>query len=170
MLLRTMISSALLLFLACRPGDGPASAFSNNPHAVPVALTRFRSDSIAFAQYSGVTTAEDFVIRDAAAWNDLWQRIYATQTPVPPLPAIDFSQEMVIASALGSQPSGGFDVLLSDAAQDSSGVVIAVRATSPGAHCIVTLALTQPIDVARLAKTDGAVRFEKSAQPVDCGS
>ena len=102
--LRTMTSSALLLVVACRPGDGPASSFGNDPHAVPVSLIRFRTDSTAFAQYSGINQAQNFVIRDAAAWNDLWQRIYATQTPVPPPPDVDFNTQMVVASALGPGP------------------------------------------------------------------
>lgn len=169
MSLRAITSLAALLVVACRPSDAPTSAFSNDPHAAPIPLTRFSSDSTAFAQYSGVMQAENLVIRDAAAWSDLWQQIHATVTPMPPVPAVDFSQEMVVASALGSKSSGGYNVLLTDAARDTSGVVVAVQVTSPGAHCAVTQALTQPIDIARLVKTDGAVRFAATQHPVDCG-
>lgn len=170
MTLRPIPFAAALLCVACRTSDVPASSFSNDPHAVPIPLIRFRTDSIAFEFSSGVGQAQNFVIKDAAAWNDLWQRIYATQTPVPPLPDVDFNTQMVVASAIGGKPTGGYDVLLTGAAQDTSGLVIAVRATSPGAHCIVTQAFTQPIDIARLAKTGGDVRFEQTEQVVDCGS
>jgi hypothetical protein len=170
MTLRTIPCAAALLCVACRTSDVPASTFSNDPDAVPIPLIRFNPDSIAFAQYSGVAQAQNFVIKDAAAWNDLWQRIYATQTPVPPLPDVDFNTQMVVASAIGGKPSGGYGVLLTGAARDTGGLVIAVRATSPGAHCIVTQAFTQPIDIARLVKTGGDVRFEQTQQTVDCGS
>ena len=170
MTLRPIPFTAALLCVACRTSDVPASSFSNDPHAVPIPLIRFRTDSIAFEFSSGVGQAQNFVIKDAAAWNDLWQRIYATQTPVPPLPDVDFNTQLVVASAIGGKPTGGYDVLLTGAAQDASGLVIAVRATSPGAHCIVTQAFTQPIDIARLAKTGGDVRFEQTEQVVDCGS
>jgi hypothetical protein len=168
MSLRTIPFAAGLLVGACRSSDVPASSFSNDPHAVPIPLIRFRPDSIAFAQYSGISEARNFVIRDAAGWNDLWQRIYATQTPVPPMPDVDFNTQMVVASSIGGRPSGGYEVLLTGAAHDTGGLVIAVRATSPGAHCFVTLAFTQPIDIARLAKTGGDVRFEQTQQTVDC--
>ena len=170
MTLRPIPFAAALLCVACRTSDVPASSFSNDPHAVPIPLIRFRTDSIAFEFFSGVGQAQNFVIKDAAAWNDLWQRIYATQTPVPPLPDVDFNTQMVVATAIGGKPTGGYDVLLTGAAQDTGGLVIAVRATSPGAHCIVTQAFTQPIDIARLAKTGGDVRFEQTEQVVDCGS
>ena len=169
MTLRTILVAALLC-VACRPGDVPASSFSTDSHAVPIPLIRFRTDSIAFASYSGVGQAQNFVIKDAAAWNDLWQRIYAGQTPVPPTPDVDFNTQMVVASALGGKPTGGYDIVLTEAAMDTGGLVIAVRATSPGAHCFVTQAFTQPIDIARLAKTGGDVRFEQTQYSVDCGS
>ena len=164
------IRYAALLCVACRAGDVPASSFSTDPHAVPIPLIRFRTDSFAFESYSGIGQAQNFVIKDAAAWHDLWRRIYASQTPVPPVPDVDFNTQMVVAAALGSKPTGGLDVVLTEAAMDTGGLVIAVRATSPGAHCIVTEAFTQPIDIARLAKTNGDVRFEQTQHSVDCGS
>ena len=169
MTLRTIPFAAALLIVACRTSDAPASSFSNDPHAVPLPLIRFRTDSIAFEFYSGIGQAQNFVIRDAAAWNDLWQRIYAGQTPTPPLPAVDFTQEMVVAAAMGGRPTGGYDIVLTEATQNSNGIVIAVRASSPGAHCFVTQAFTQPVDVARLAKSDASVQFEVTQQTVDCG-
>jgi hypothetical protein len=170
MSLRTIPFAVALLCVACRTSDAPASGFSSDPHADPIPLIRFRTDSIAFEFSSGIGQAQNFVIKDAAAWNDLWQRIYATQTPVPPLPDVDFNTQMVVAAAIGGKPTGGYDVLLTGAARDTDGLVIALRATSPGAHCLVTQAFTQPIDIARLAKSGGDVRFEQTQQVVDCGS
>ncbi len=170
MSLRTIPFAAALLVVACRTSDAPASSFSNDPHAVPILLIRFRTDSIAFEQYSGVSAAKYFLIKDAAAWSDLWQQIYADQTPTPPLPGVDFDTQMVVAAALGSRPTGGFDIVLTGAAQESAGLVIGVRATSPGAHCFTTQAFTHPIDIARLARSDASVRFDVTQQTVDCGS
>ena len=170
MTLRLIPFAAALLVVACRTSEVPASSFSSDPHAISIPLTRFNPDSLALAQYSGVTEAQNFVIRDATSWNDLWQRIYVGQTPTPPLPTVDFTQEMVVAAAMGGRPTGGYDIVLTDATQNSTGIVIAVRASSPGAHCFTTRALTQPVDVARLAKSDASVRFEVTQQTVDCGS
>ena len=170
MTLRLIPFAAALLVVACRTNDVPASSFSNDPHTVPIPLTRFNPDSIAFAQYSGITQAQNFVIRDATAWNDLWQRIYSNLNPAPPTPDIDFTREIVVAVALGSQTSGGYSVLLTQAAEDSAGILVSASATSPGARCITTQAFTQPLDVGRIARTDQPVRFTVSQHVLDCGS
>ena len=167
--LRT-ITCTVVLLAACRPTEGPASAFSTDPHAVPVALIRFRSDSIAFAQYSGVWQAENLVVRDARTWADLWQRIYADVNPAPPTPSIDFTQEMVVAVALGARNTGGYNVLLTGATHDTGGVLIRASETSPGPHCFTTQAFSQPIDLARVARSDQAVRFAVTQRVVDCRS
>ncbi len=170
MTLRPIPFAATLLVVACRSGDVPASSFSDDPHAVPMPLTRFTPDSIAFAEYSGVAQAQNFVIRDATAWNDLWQRIYANLNPMPPTPNVDFTREMVVAVALGTRNSGGYNVLLTQAAEDSAGIHVLASATSPGARCVTTGSLTQPLDVGRIAHSDQPVRFTVSQHVLDCGS
>lgn len=167
--LRT-ITSAALFVAACRPAEGPASVFSSDPHVTPIPLTRLSPDSIAFAQYSGVTQAQNFVIRDAAAWSDLWRQIHANLDSVPPTPNIDFMQEMIVAVALGSRNTGGYNVLLTQATEDAAGILVQAGETSPGSGCFTTQALTQPIDVARVARNDQPVRFLLTQDVVDCES
>jgi hypothetical protein len=151
----------LLWLVACQGADVPSSdpGLINPPAVAPLTLTRLRTDSIAFALYSGVRAPEHLVIRDAAAWSALWQNIHATADPMPPLPDVDFGQEMIVAAALGTRNSGGYNVLLTQANEDSGGVEIQVLETSPGADCFTTQALTQPIDLGRIERRDGPVRF-----------
>lgn len=156
--------------VACRAPDSPRpGARLTDPPPAPLTLTRLRSDSIAYALYSGVTTPEHLAIRDAAAWSTLWARIYATQRPVPPLPDVDFGKEMVIAAALGTRSTGGYNVLVTQATQDASGVHIQVVETSPGPDCITTQALSQPIDLARAPRRDAPVQFSITQQVRTCG-
>jgi len=161
----------ILWLAACGGGGLPPGnpGLTNPPVATDLTLTRFRTDSIAFALYSGVNTPENFVIRDAAAWDVLWHRIYATTDPMPPLPDIDFTQEMIVGAALGTRTSGGYDVLLTQATEDSGRVRIQVLETSPGAGCVVTLALTQPIDLGRVPRREGPVDFLLTQQTKRCG-
>lgn len=151
----------LLWLVACRGADVPSldPGLINPPAVAPLTLTRLRTDSIAFALYSGVRAPENLVVRDAAAWSALWQNIHATTDPMPPLPDVDFGQEMIVAAALGTRNSGGYNVLLTQANEDSGGVEIQVLETSPGADCFTTQALTQPIDLGRIERRDGPVRF-----------
>ena len=166
-----LFPASMLLLAGCGGVDLPAGnpGLTNPPIATELTLTRLRTDSIAFEQYSGISTPEHFVIRDAAAWEVLWHRIYATTDPMPPLPGIDFTQEMIVASALGTRTSGGYDVLLTQASEDSGRVRIGVLETRPGAGCAVTLALTQPIDLGRVPRRDGPVDFVVAQHTERCG-
>lgn len=160
----------VLGLVACRGADAPRlRAALTDPSSLSFTLTRWRSDSIAYALYSGVTTPQDLVIRDSADWRALWQLIHANQEPVPPLPDVDFGQEMILAAALGTQSAGGYNVLLSQATEDGSGVHVQVIETSPGADCITTLALSQPVDLARAPKRDAPVQFTITRQVRHCG-
>jgi hypothetical protein len=160
---------SLVAVLACRNGATPSADQGLSQPPASLALTRFRSDSVAFAQYSGVRSPATLVVRDAAAWAQLWEEIHATVEPKPDLPAIDFGQEMIVAAAMGSRNSGGYNILLTKASEGTEGVEIEVLETSPGAGCAVTLALTQPIDLARVERRYGPVRFVVRQQVRDCG-
>ncbi len=161
----------VVTLLACQGGElpapGPGTPGTRAGNAVP--LTRFRDDSFAYSLSSGVTSAQQLVIRDPVAWSSLWQQIHATETPVPPLPDVDFAREMIVAASLGTRSSGGYDVLLAGAVEDSTGLEISVTETSPGSTCVTTQALTQPIDLARTARRDGPVRFTTSRRVAACG-
>jgi hypothetical protein len=110
------------------------------------------------------------VVRDQAAWSELWHTIHAPMTPVPPLPMVDFGQEMVVAAGVGNRSSGGYDVLMGGAAEDASGLQIEVIETSPGPGCVTTQALTQPVDLARTPRRDGPVRFVTTRRINHCGA
>lgn len=167
--MRLQPTSPVLLSLVCLLGCGGSgqSAAITDP-TTPVTLTRFRTDSIAFAQYSGITAAGDLVVRDAAAWSALWQRIHAGQLPIPSLPEVDFSREVIVSAAMGTQSSGGYNILLTGASEDARGVEIRVLESSPGAGCGTTTALTQPVDLARMARQDVPIRFVASRQVREC--
>jgi hypothetical protein len=157
----SVLFASLLAVLGCK-GAGVSDSGSDvilPPLSASLSLIRFRTDSIAFALYSGVTVPQTAVIRDPAAWSALWQRIHANVDPMPPLPEVDFSQEMIVAAALGTRATGGYNVLLTQATEDSNGIQIHVLETSPGANCFNTQALTQPIDLGRVDRREVPVHF-----------
>jgi hypothetical protein len=165
-------ATSLLGLLACQGGDPPASAPGSlgTLTGTAVTLTRFGGDSVAYTSYSGVTAPLTVVIRDPVAWSELWQEIHATTIPVPLLPAVDFTQEMIVVAALGTRATGGYDILLAQAAEDASGLQVEVVETSPGPGCVTTQALTQPVDLARTPRRDGSVRFVMTQRVSRCGS
>jgi carotenoid cleavage dioxygenase-like enzyme len=140
------------------------------PPGTPLSVVRLRSEPYSFSYYSGLNKPARLVIRDAIAWRTVWNQIYATQTPVPSLPEIDFSREMVIVAALGSRSTGGYGILLTAASEaEDEGAVVIVDSSSPGSNCMVTDAFTQPVDIARLPLRRGSVTFTERSHVSNCG-
>lgn len=134
----------------------------------PLTLVRLRSEPYSFAFNSGLTEPQRLVIRDAAAWEQVWNAIYRHHSSPPARPAIDFQREMVIVAALGERPTGGFSILVETATETTAGVTIGIRSVSPGSRCAVTLAITQPVDIARVTRRNGIVTFAETTQVIDC--
>jgi hypothetical protein len=155
---------ALTLFAAACA----SSEQSTLPPGPNIPVVRLRAEPYSFEFYSGLNTPARLVVRDPAAWQSLWVQIYQRRFPVPPVPAIDFSREMLIVVALGSRSSGGYVILIDRASGEGADVTIAVRSISPGPRCGVTGALTQPVDIARLPRRDGEVRFLEQGEITEC--
>jgi hypothetical protein len=156
--------AVLTLGVACSSAD-----ITTQPIGPNVPMVRLRADPYSFTFSSGLDKPARIVVRDNATWRTLWSQIYLGSAPVPPPPAIDFSREMIVVVALGSRSTGGYGILLEDASEDGAGgTAIAVRSMSPGPGCVVTLAFTQPVDIARLPLRQGEVRFVERAQVFEC--
>jgi hypothetical protein len=155
---------ALTLFAAACA----SSEQSTLPPGPKIPVVRLRAEPYSFEFYSGLNTPARLAVRDAASWQSLWAQIYQRRFPVPPVPAIDFSRDMLVVAALGSRSSGGYVILIDGASGEGADVTIAVRSISPGPKCGVTGALTQPVDIARLPRRDGEVRFLEHAEIRDC--
>ena len=104
------------------------------------------------------------VIRDRESWQVAWATLYIGMPPIVAPPTIDFSRSTVVLAALGTRPSGGYDITISRVARDAGVLYVQVTSTSPGDKCGVTLALTQPVDVVVVPHTvDRAVFVERKA-------
>ena len=137
---------------------------------VEVPIVRLRAEPSSFAAYSGFHESTRLVIRDRDAWRSTWNKLYERTSPIPPMPEIDFSNEVVMVAALGERGSGGYNVVFSGATEnESGGIDVIVRATSPGDRCARLTVLTQPVDIARVPRTYGSIRFVERQAVVNCG-
>ena len=133
-----------------------------------VAMTRLRDEPQPLTFSSGLRAPARAIVRDDALWAATWTAIWAGHAPTPPVPAIDFSREMVVVAALGERSSGGHAIVLDSATRRGGTLLVHLRTRSPGARCMVTAALTQPVDAARLPRHDGPVEFRERAEVVRC--
>lgn len=139
------------------------------PSGPPVPMTRLRAEPYSFTFYSGLRTSARLVIRDAVSWETIWKEIHGGVRPMPTLPEVDFSREMMVVAAMGERGTGGYGILLERATEDrADGTAISVLSISPGKHCIVTLALTAPVDIAKLPLRAGPVRFYERSETTVC--
>jgi PrcB C-terminal len=155
----------LSCFLAAACTASPSAPDSRND---PLSFVRLRPEPLSLTYYSGVRRPLRAVVRDSASWQQTWAEIWQGHSPVPALPSVDFQREMVIVVALGEKPTGGYSILLDGVLDSASGLTVQVRIVAPGARCGTTLALTQPVDVARVTRRDGQVNYAERAETQDC--
>jgi len=120
--------------------------------------------------FSGLSATDRLVIRSQAEWQAVWASVWQATSPPPPLPAIDFTREMIIVAPLGQQVTGGYDIYVDTAFETTSGVTIAIRSVVAGAGCPTLPVVTQPVDIARLPRRDGPIVFEERAQINQCSN
>jgi protease stability complex PrcB-like protein len=156
--------SFLLLTLALAACSSPSSPDGQ----APLAVTRLGPETASFTYYSGMRQSQRLVVRDQATWQQTWSTIWSNTSAVPALPAVDFDREMVIVAALGERTSGGFSILVDRVTESGNGLTVSVRSVSPGSSCIVTLALTQPVDIVRVTRRDGMVSFTETTAVQNC--
>ena len=119
------------------------------------------------ATTSGFTGPEQRVLRDRAAWQDAWSRLHEGMV-APALPAVDFTREMVVVLALGERSSGGHEIRFDGIAASGSDATVRYTITEPGANCMTTQAMTAPVDVVRVPRVAGVVRFEPKTVRTNC--
>lgn len=159
---RPLAVSLLFVSFAC---GSPAAPAPGN-----LTVTRFNTSNSSFTWISGFSESMTAVIRDDAAWQSFWATLYKWQTSAPPLPAVDFANEMVVAAGLGSQPSSGYDVLVQSATESQGSVTIETRTLRPSAKCVVLTVVTSPVDLARVPRRTGSVTFHSTEGVNNCGS
>ena len=113
--------------------------------------------------FGGPAQPERRVIRSESDWLALWNSLSVVLPPVDP-PAIDFTQEMVIVTAMGQRSSGGHQISVEGVYEDSGELYVDVLEVSPTAACIVTAVITTPIAAVRVERRDGDVNFMERAE------
>lgn len=99
--------------------------------------------------HTGINERRRQVIRDANGWAAFWAEL-----GVGDRPAVDFTQDLVVAVAAGQQSSGGYEIAVDQVAQNNGELTIEVVEISPSPNCMTTSALTQPVDVVIVPRVD----------------
>ena len=165
--MRARFAVALGAAIACC-ADLAIAQHDSAREVVPV--TRLGRGATAYTTYSGLNDSVRAVIRDSAEWSAVWKGITRPFYPAPTVPQVDFDRDMVVVAALGARSTGGYDIVIEGARQDSSTIEIALRTSSPAPGCPVSAATTQPVDLATIPASSRSVRFRERSIIVPCGA
>src|SRR6266536_670552 len=154
-LVRFLTAAAVALPLACQDSSQPGS----NPRRE--ALIPDAAATLASEYYSGYTDATTTLIDNAFEWQNAWARLYATVSPKPDVPVVDFLNERVVLVSIGTRNSGGFAVHIDSLVTSDEGTRVFSTLTVPGSDCGVTEALTQPVHAVRVPTPATPVTFSQ---------
>ena len=159
--------------LACSPSAEPPAGTdvppaSQSPATPSAADGPVAVESLASLHNSGIEDSTRQVVRTAAEWASVWERMHAPMGDVPAPPAVDFERSLVVVAGMGTRRSGGFGIAVDSAVRRGGALVVHVTSTAPGQGCMTTGALTQPVAAARVEATDAQVRFEERTAVREC--
>ena len=87
---------------------------------------------------------------------------------MPLLPAVRFSKEMLVVASMGTRPTGGYTITIDSVWVAGDSLRVAVREQSPGPRCGTTAALSAPVALARLRRSELPVAFTSRPVVHDC--
>jgi hypothetical protein len=109
---------------------------------------------------SAIDSPRQVTVRSAAEWDALWKQNGANA----PLPAVDFSREMVVGVFLGTRPTAGYGVEIVRTIGNSGALIVEYVETAPPRDAFTAQILTAPYHLAVIPKRDGTITFKKVAK------
>lgn len=161
-----LLVATLVLLPAAACGDqqswstAPEASGSAQPLPVDTVLTEY---------YSSIGTTR-LLIDDSREWESFWRTVYESRTPLPDRPRIDFDREVVVAAGLGGRATGGHAIGIEAVARHGDTLFATIRESSPGDDCVLTQAVTHPVQAVRVpvSDVDVLVTVERDTTR-DCG-
>jgi hypothetical protein len=118
------------------------------------------------ANAAAVSEGKNFVIQNEEELALLWSMIYGADAP--PMPAVDFATEEVLAVFAGQKESGGYDISVKDIVQENGTRVVTILHETPGEGCMTTQALTSPFELVRVPVGSQNITHEDETVAVSC--
>ena len=158
-----VVAAVTLLSPRC---DGTPSSAPDDPAAATLVDS---SSRVYRTLTSGFTAPTELVVRDAAAWREAWGQITGPIVPQPERPAVDFGREAVVVVAAGERWTGGWTVTVDSVAPtNGGGLTVSYTLSGPGAGCVAAQTITSPVDVVRVPRPSGEVRFTSRTVRTPC--
>jgi len=147
----SLLGVALTVAVAGCSSNRPITIVSPFSPVPPTAVI-YRDDS------GGLRDSAQYVIRDEAAWVEMWTQITETQLNPPERPAVDFATNMVLALAAGRMRAG--DQIHVDSVGVRNDLYVAFASVVEA--CEALDVEVYPLEIVRVARSDHQVQFQLS--------
>jgi len=128
--------------------------------STPMLTTVPAMKTIDKGDHSNMDDAKQAAVKTTEAWKQLWQQ----HSPDRPLPAVDFTKEMVVGVFMGSRPSAGYTLEIVSAIEASGTLVVRYSEASPSRGTMTAQVITSPYHLVAVPFFPGDVKFEKVAR------
>ena len=109
----------------------------------------------------------NLVVQTEAEWLALWKNI--RRNPEPP-PEVDFGSRTVLVALFGVAGTTGYSIEIKDVVTTSDATLrVLVETMAPGWNCGTGQALTYPVHMVSIPKSDGPFVFEEETFVYSCG-
>ena len=125
--------------------------------SIPMLTTVPAMKTIDKGDHSNMDDARQAAVKTAAAWKQLWQQ----HSPDRPLPAVDFTKEMVVGVFTGSRPTAGYSLEIVSAIEASGTLVVRYKEAAPPRGTMTAQVITSPYHLVAVPFFPGDVKFEK---------
>ncbi len=136
------------------------------PPAEQVPLQTVEQASVSPSQIAGGV----HVLRSTKAWSSFWSMLKASLVQQPPLPAVNFPDNTVIAVVDAGRPTGGYSITITDIRRSPTGVAVHAVHRSPGPGCIVTQATEQPYHIVTVPAFSGEATLNLTETVESCST
>ena len=128
-----------------------------------------QATTLAFSQKSAIKDQAVKDIHDQDAFKKMWDGMYAGLTE-PPLPAVDFTKNTVVAYFLGEMKHGGFVIRVTRAVPVNDAYDVDFLVIAPGANCHnETQDTTHAFLVATVPTTQSVTFDVQNRKEAQCG-
>ena len=157
----TLVCLGILEVTACRP---------SNAQSIPIASSsRTVRQSDSTIRIAGPRDGMELVVRDSALLRAIWPVINDPRTDRSPVPYVDFSREVLIVIAYGTQPSVGYDIVLDSVVRRFPTTVFYHKTVrSPTCRGPIHGDQAVPAVALRLARPIGDIHFSSSVVTSEC--
>jgi hypothetical protein len=144
---------------------GPTRAETGHEEVV---FERLGPAGRALAYNSGYEQSVRLVVENGSDWANVWEQVWGSMFPTPERPEVDFTRSVVVVVGMGTMPSGGYDIQVTDARRVGDRVEVSILTASPAPGCPVTAALTSPVDIATVSRDGAEIIFVEQATVRGC--